>query len=103
MIYNTAELRLFMRKAQDPETAPEELEEISKVSNPYIRAAVANNPSTPASVLELLAYTHGLFIARYIIKNPGSPESLVLYLRARLLLAQASSYCHPEFYKLFDS
>jgi hypothetical protein len=63
----------LLLEAQDPNTTPERLVELSRQYSPAIKKAVAQNPNTPLSTLLLLAEKQ----PRAVLENPTLPLLLL--------------------------
>ena len=76
----TYQTHIEIKKAKDPNTPPEVLNELAHHKDYMIRYGVANNPSSPVSALEKLvndeigSYDPILYL---IVRNPNTPEFLL--------------------------
>ena len=66
--------------AENPNTPPEILVEMSSAESQYQRAHVACNPSTPIEVLEILANDPEPDVVKQVAGNPSAPAAVLIDL-----------------------
>ena len=65
------------RLNSNEEVSREELIELAKDKNWYIRASVAKNPKTPKEILEILAKDEDWIVREAIAKNLNTPKEIL--------------------------
>lgn len=63
--------------ASNPQLPVDDLRELAKSDNPYIRSGVARNPATPRDVLAVLSEDEDMLTRVEVAGNPNTPKPIV--------------------------
>jgi hypothetical protein len=68
--------------AQNSNTSPEVLRDLSNADDFIVRGFVAQNPSTPINALEQLAEDDYAWVRHCVMNNPNSTEEIIMLAKA---------------------
>jgi hypothetical protein len=71
--------------AEDPNTPPKRLSQLSCYKDWVVRFWVAHNPSTSPETLEKLSFDNNYHVRVYVTRNPNTPNYIKMYFRYELL------------------
>ncbi|MEM0550211.1 MULTISPECIES: hypothetical protein [Aeromonas] len=71
---------IAMRRAKDPTTSSQDLEELAKHENRWVRAYVAENPNVNVDTLSKLAKDDDCVVIKAVISQPATPTSALEFI-----------------------